>query len=139
MCPLRHRRLVNGSLPPGAALIDRGVHRLKDLQEPEHVFELQHPDLRTEFPPLKSLDARPHNLPVQLSSFIGRAKDWRPSASSSSEHRLVTLLGPGGMGKTRLALQAAADQIDDFPDGAWFVDLSAVATRNGSQQRLAPR
>ena len=90
-------------------------------------LELQHPDLRTEFPPLRSLDARRHNLPVQLSSFIGREKELAAVGELMQEHRLVTLLGPGGMGKTRLALQAAADQIDAFPDGAWFVDLSAVA------------
>ena len=119
--------MADGALPDGARLIDRGVHRLKDLQEPEHVYELQHPDLRTEFPPLKSLDARRHNLPVQLSSFIGREKELAAVGELMQEHRLVTLLGPGGMGKTRLALQAAADQIDAFPDGAWFVDLSAVA------------
>ena len=119
--------LANDALPDGARLIDRGVHRLKDLQEPEHVYELQHPDLRTEFPPLKSLDARRHNLPVQLSSFIGREEELADVGELVQEHRLVTLLGPGGMGKTRLALQAAADQIDAFPDGAWFVDLSAVA------------
>jgi predicted ATPase/class 3 adenylate cyclase len=119
--------LVNGSLPPGAQLLDRGIHRLKDLQEPEHVYELQHPDLRTEFPPLRSLDVRRHNLPVQLSSFIGRERELASVGELIRGHRLVTLLGPGGMGKTRLALQAAADQIDAFPDGAWFVDLSAVA------------
>ena len=119
--------LAADSLPDGARLIDRGIHRLKDLQEPEHVFELQHPDLRTEFPPLKSLDARRHNLPVQLSSFIGREQELAAVGELIREQRLVTLLGPGGMGKTRLALQTAADQIDAFPDGAWFVDLSAVA------------
>ena len=118
--------LVTHDLPPGAQLIDRGVHRLKDLQEPERVFELQHPDLRTEFPPLKSLDARPHNLPVQLSSFVGRDEELAKVGDLVKEHRLVTLLGPGGIGKTRLALQAAADQIDAFPDGAWVVDLAPI-------------
>jgi len=118
--------LVSHDLPPGAQLIDRGVHRLKDLQEPEHVFELQHPDLRTEFPPLKSLDARPHNLPVQLSSFVGREDELAKVGDLVKTHRLVTLLGPGGIGKTRLALQAAADQIDAFPDGAWVVDLAPI-------------
>jgi predicted ATPase/class 3 adenylate cyclase len=118
--------LVSGQLPPGAVLIDRGVHRLKDLHEPEHVFELQHPDLRTEFPPLRSLDSRPHNLPIQLSSFVGRDDELTAVGALVREHRLVTLLGPGGIGKTRLALQVAADQIDAFPDGAWFVDLAAI-------------
>lgn len=118
--------LVSGHLPAGAQLIDRGVHRLKDLHEPEHVYELQHPDLRTEFPPLKSLDARPHNLPVQLSSFIGRDEELQTVGALVREHRVVTLLGPGGIGKTRLALQVAADGIDAFPDGAWFVDLGST-------------
>jgi predicted ATPase len=118
--------LVSGSLPDGAQLIDRGVHRLKDLQEPEHVYELQHPDLRTEFPPLKSLDARPNNLPIQLSSFVGRDEELTQVGALVRDHRLVTLLGPGGIGKTRLALQVAADQIDQFPEGAWFVDLSST-------------
>ena len=117
--------LVSGSLPDGAQLIDRGVHRLKDLQEPEHVYELQHPDLRTEFPPLKSLDARPNNLPIQLSSFVGRDDELAQVGALVRDHRLVTLLGPGGIGKTRLGLQVAADQIDQFPEGAWFVDLSS--------------
>ena len=118
--------LVNGNLPPGAVLLDRGIHRLKDLHEPEHVYELQHPDLRTEFPPLRSLDARPNNLPIQLSSFVGREGELAAIGALIRDHRLVTLLGPGGIGKTRLALQAAADQIDQFPDGAWFVDLSTL-------------
>ena len=76
--------LVNGNLPPGATLLDRGIHRLKDLHEPEHVFELQHPDLRTDFPPLRSLDAGPHNLPTQLSSFVGREEELATSAASSA-------------------------------------------------------
>ena len=76
---------------------------------------------------------------MQLSSFIGREKELAAVGELMQEHRLVTLLGPGGMGKTRLALQAAADQIDAFTDGAWFVDLSAVADAERSPQRLAPR
>ena len=119
-------RLVGSDLPPGARLVDRGVHRLKDLQEPEHVFELQHPDLRASFPPLKSLDARPHNLPMQISSFVGRESELASVKRLIDGHRLVTLLGPGGIGKTRLALQAAADQIEHFADGVWFVDLAPI-------------
>ena len=129
--------LVNGSLPSGATLVDRGVHRLKDLQEPEHVFELQHPDLRTEFPPLKSLDARPHNLPVQLSSFVGREDELATVSILIREHRLVTLLGPGGIGKTRLALQAGADQIEQFTDGVWFVDLAPLHEASRIAQAIA--
>jgi predicted ATPase/class 3 adenylate cyclase len=129
--------LVRGQLPTGAQLIDRGVHRLKDLQEPEHVYELQHPDLRTEFPPLKSLDARRHNLPIQLSSFVGRDDELETVGALIRDHRLVTLLGPGGIGKTRLALQVAADGIDEFPDGAWFVDLAATTDAGAIPDAIA--
>ena len=129
--------LVNGSLPPGATLLDRGTHRLKDLAEPEHVFELQHPDLRTDFPPLRSLDARPHNLPTQLSSFVGREGELATVSRLIRENRLVTLLGPGGIGKTRLALQAAADQIDHFPNGAWFVDLASLREADRIPEAIA--
>ena len=129
--------LVKSDLPDGAQLIDRGVHRLKDLQEPEHVFELQHPSLRTEFPPLKSLDVRPHNLPIQLSSFVGRDEELEAIGALVREYRLVTLLGPGGIGKTRLALHVAADQIDQFADGAWFVDLSSTTEAGAIPDAIA--
>ncbi|HJP88102.1 MAG TPA: adenylate/guanylate cyclase domain-containing protein [Candidatus Limnocylindrales bacterium] len=129
--------LVRGDLPAGAVLIDRGVHRLKDLHEPEHVYELQHPDLRTEFPPLKSLDARPHNLPIQLSSFVGRDDELQAIGALVRDHRLVTLLGPGGIGKTRLALQATADAIDQFKDGVWFVDLAPTVGADAIPDAIA--
>lgn len=123
--------LIGHDLPVDVHLVDRGAHRLKDLQEPEHVFEVQYAGGRTEFPPLRSLDARRHNLPVQLSTFVGREGEITAAGRSVVEHRLVTLLGPGGVGKTRLALQAAAGAIDEFADGAWFVDLAA--TRDAGQ------
>lgn len=118
--------LVRDTLPTGASLTDLGVHRLKDLGEPEHIYQLVHPQLRSQFPPLRSLDSRPHNLPIQISSFIGRDVELGAVRDLVAEHRLITLLGPGGIGKTRLALHAAADALDHVRDGCWFVDLSSI-------------
>ena len=117
--------LARGQLPDGVTLLDLGVHRLKDLLEPEHVFELRRPDA-VEFPPLASLDALPHNLPVQLTSFVGREAEIEEVSQLVRRHRLVTLTGAAGCGKTRLALQVAAELLTDERDGVWFVDLAAV-------------
>ena len=121
--------LVRGSLPQGAELRDLGEHRLRDLLEPEHVFQLLHPDLPAEFPPLHTLDARPHNLPVQLTPLIGRDGAIARICSMLERDgaRLVTLTGPGGTGKTRLALAVAAELLDHFPDGAWLVDFAHLS------------
>src|SRR5262245_53691396 len=97
--------VVRDALPAGAALRDLGAHRLKDLQRPERVFQLLYPDLPGEFPPLRTLDARPHNLPVQVTSFVGREREVAAVRAALEAHRLVTLTGVGGCGKTRLALQ----------------------------------
>ena len=118
--------LAADALPADASLRDLGTHRLKDLGEPEHVYQLVHPELRAEFPALKSLGAHPHNLPVQLSSFVGREAEVAELGQLLGQYRLVTLLGPGGIGKTRLALQVAAEQLEAFPDGVFFVDLAPV-------------
>jgi predicted ATPase/class 3 adenylate cyclase len=115
-------------LPPGASLLDLGAHRLKDLLQPEHIYQLVVPGLTAEFPPIKSLDRQPHNLPAQSTSLIGRHDEVAHVRELlTGGTRLVTLTGPGGTGKTRLALQAAADLIDAFADGAWFVGLSPLA------------
>jgi predicted ATPase/class 3 adenylate cyclase len=148
--------LVAGTLPPGAVLRDLGRHRLKDLQRPEQVFELLHPDLPSDFPPLKSLEALPNNLPLQTTRFIGREgalaglrellapgsrHDQRPTTNDQrptirepgagsrgpGANRLVTLTGMGGCGKTRLSVQVAADLLEEYPDGVWFVELAALA------------
>jgi hypothetical protein len=113
-------------LPPDAGLRDLGEHRLKDLFQPEHLFQLVHPALAGDFPPLETLSRRPNNLPTQTSEFLGRELQLAAIRSllEAAGVRLVTLTGPGGIGKTRLALQTAADQIDRFEDGVYFVDLS---------------
>ena len=119
--------LVRDALPAGARLRDLEEHRLKDLQRPERVAQLAAPDLLGEFPPLRTLDALPNNLPLQLTSFAGREPDLAEVVRLVAGQRLVTLTGPGGCGKTRLALQAAADVVDAFADGAWLAELAPLA------------
>jgi predicted ATPase/class 3 adenylate cyclase len=119
--------LALGDLPPDAALRDLGAHRLKDLPRPEHIFQLTTPDLPAEFPPLRSLGASPNNLPLQLSSFIGRQRELDELKALLSANRLLTLTGPGGTGKTRLALRLASDELESFADGAWIVELAALS------------
>jgi predicted ATPase len=114
-------------LPPGVGLLPLGEHRLRGLQRPLRVFQLAHPDLRALFPPLRSLDTLPTNLPAPLTGFVGRVNERAELIVLLAEHRLVTLAGPGGSGKTRLAAQSAADVADGFPDGVWWVDLAPVA------------
>jgi predicted ATPase/class 3 adenylate cyclase len=118
--------LIQHSLPDGVELVDLGEHRLKDLPHPERLFQLSIDGLPSEFPPPRTLDARPNNLPAQMSSFIGRDDVIREVEAALEETRLLTLTGPGGTGKTRLALEVAYRRLPSFPDGAWFVDLSAV-------------
>jgi predicted ATPase/class 3 adenylate cyclase len=120
------RMLVRGELPTDVSLIDLGSHRLKDLAQPEHVWMLASTGLPSQFPPLTSLDAFPNNLPIQITSFRGREQDLEDLKTLLDEHRLVTLHGPGGMGKTRLGVQAGADVLEQFPDGVWLVDLASL-------------
>jgi predicted ATPase/class 3 adenylate cyclase len=119
--------LAASSLPIGVSLQDLGTHRLKDLTDPVHLYQLTHPDIRSDFPPPITLDARPHNLPLQTTEFLGRDEELAAIETmlNSPGARLVTLTGPGGAGKTRIALQVAAEQVDRFGDGVFFVDLSA--------------
>jgi predicted ATPase/DNA-binding SARP family transcriptional activator len=121
--------LLADELPDGTSLRDLGEHRLKDLGRPERVFQLDIAGIDTEFPPLRSLDNRQlsNNLPAQFSSFIGRSTEQAELAELIDQSRLVTVTGPGGAGKTRLALQVAADLLDGSGDGVWFVDLAPLS------------
>ena len=120
------RALVAQSLPPDVELRDLGRHRLKDLTQPEHIYETVIAGLSSQFPPLRSLDATPNNLPTQLTSFVGRTREVAEARRLLSGTRLLTLTGPGGTGKTRLSLQLAAEVISDYPDGVFFVPLGPI-------------
>ena len=121
------RDLVDEGLPPGASLRALGTHRLKDLAEPTEIYQLVHPDLPADFPPLNSLDILANNLPTQTTRFIGRQREVAAVRELASAQRLLTLSGTGGAGKTRLALQVAADLVDTFKDGVWLVELGPIA------------
>ncbi len=118
--------LAIGSLPPGVTLVDLGQHRLKDLSRPEHLWQLAIDGLPSVFPAPKTLEATPNNLPLQLTSFLGRQREVDEVTALVNANRLVTLTGPGGTGKTRLALQVAAEASDRFPDGVYFVALEPI-------------
>jgi len=119
--------LIARTLRAGVTLRDLGEHRLKDLDRPEHLFQVAADELPQDFPPVRSLDVRPTNLPLQLTSFIGRDREVARVKELLAETRLLTMTGPGGTGKTRLALQAAAALLDDFADGCFFVPLSPIS------------
>ncbi len=118
--------LVQGQMPLQATLHDLGAHRLKDLAYPEQVYQVLAPDLPRDFPPLRSLAALPNNLPLQLTSFVGRDEEVAEIQTLLVKSRLVTLVGSGGVGKTRTSLQVAADRLDAYPDGAWVVELAPL-------------
>src|SRR5215208_3037649 len=123
------QELVRDQLPVGTELRDLGEHRLKDLARPERVFELLAPDLPAGFPPLRTLESRPNNLPMQPTPLVGREREVEDVRGRllAPEVRLLTLTGPGGTGKTRLALQAAADLLEEFVDGVFFVALATIS------------
>ena len=120
------RELVRDSLPENAELLDLGEKRLKDLLRPEHLYQLNALRLPSTFPPLKTLDSFPNNLPIHLTSFIGRENEIAEIKRELNEHRLVTLTGSGGTGKTRLSLQVAAELLEKFDHGVWFVELAPL-------------
>ena len=122
-------QLVQDQLPEHVSFLDLGVHRLKDLVQHEHVYQILHPRLESEFPPLRSLTktALPNNLPNQVTSFVGRDQEVTRISELIATTRIVTLTGAGGCGKTRLALRCAAEAADGFPDGVWFADLAPLS------------
>jgi predicted ATPase/class 3 adenylate cyclase len=119
--------LIRDELPPGVDLVDLGEHRLADLTRSERIFQVTRLDLTGSFPPLRSLGAHRHNLPVAPSSFIGRESELKAVRDLLRSSRLVTLCGVGGVGKTRLALQVAAGLLDVYPDGVFMVELASLA------------
>jgi predicted ATPase/class 3 adenylate cyclase/Tfp pilus assembly protein PilF len=129
--------LVAGRLPPDVSLRDLGSVRLKDLSSPEHLYQIVHPQLQADFPPLRSLEATPNNLPQQVTSFVGRRKEVAETEAMLGNSRMLTFTGPGGSGKTRLCLQVAADLLDQFADGAWLVELAPLTEPNLVPQTVA--
>ena len=117
--------MIGGSLN-GITLKDLGEHTLKDLGRPERIYQVVHPELRDDFPNLQSLGAHPNNLPIQLTTFVGRDLELNDVVKRLHDSRLLTLTGVGGSGKTRLALQAAAESTDEYPNGIWLVELAAI-------------
>ncbi len=120
--------LMIADMPPETSLLNLGSHRLKDLSTPERVYQLVSSELRSQFAPLRSLDVVPNNLPLQLTTFIGREEEVAEIKQTLVRARLVTLVGAGGVGKTRTALQVGADLLETHPDGVWFVDLAQLAS-----------
>ena len=131
--------LVADSLPPGAALLDLGVHRLRDLTEAEHIHQLCHPDLVDTFPKLRTMEGPGDTLPSQLTTFVGREAEIAEVEALLREHRLVTLSGSGGAGKTRLALQVAEDLVGEFPHGLRFTELAALVDDDVFVNEVAER
>jgi predicted ATPase/class 3 adenylate cyclase/Tfp pilus assembly protein PilF len=131
------KQVAESGLPADVALRDLGMHRLKDLHEWEHLFQVVHAGLPADFPRLRSIDTLPNNLPRKLTSFVGRERELAEIKDLIRASPLVTIVGIGGAGKTRLALQAAADLLPEFRDGAWVVDLAPVSDPKQVTQAVA--
>src|ERR671925_447574 len=119
--------LVQERLPNHVQLIDMGERQLKDVFRLEHIYQVVAPDIQSDFPPLNTLETFKHNLPQQLTSFIGREREIDEAKKLLTLTRTLTFTGPGGTGKTRLSLQVAADQIVNFKDGVWWIELAPLA------------
>lgn len=119
-------QLVADSLPDRVTLRDLGLHGLRDISRPEHIYQLLHPDLTGEFPPLRSVEAERSNLPEPLTSFVGRDAELSALAKLMNQARMVTITGPGGIGKSRLAVELARRRAGHWADGTWLVDLSPI-------------
>ena len=126
VCSQATADLARDGLAEGVLFVDLGEHRLRDLSRPERVYQVSAPGVLAEFPPLRSLDAFTTNLAPQRTSFVGRDAELAAVKDALADARLVTLTGVGGVGKTRLAVQAAAAMLAEFPDGVWLVELAAV-------------
>ena len=128
---------LSETLPPEIRLRSLGRHRLKDLTQPQEIWQVVGPRLPDDFPPLRSLEALPHNLPGQLTSFIGREAEMETAREMLGRTRLLTLTGMGGSGKTRLALQVAGEALDDYAGGVWLVELAALSDPELVTQEVA--
>jgi len=126
--------LLRDRLPEGISFRDLGAVRLRDLSSAERIYQVEHAALRREFPALRSLEATPNNLPQQVTTFVGRDREQQEVKAALAKTRLLTLSGIGGLGKTRLSLQVAADVLSDYPDGVWFVELAPI-----TDERLVPQ
>jgi hypothetical protein len=131
------RVIVGRNLPKDVSLRDLGNYRLKDLNEVEHLHQLVIPGLPSDFPRLKSIEIMPNNLPVQLTSFIGREREIEEIKRLLGNARLMTLTGAGGIGKTRLAIEIARQMGDLYPDGLWLVDFAALPESSLILQAIA--
>ncbi|MEP7378622.1 MAG: adenylate/guanylate cyclase domain-containing protein [Chloroflexota bacterium] len=120
------KALADRSLPAGISLRDLGRHRLKDLPTPEHIYQLELDGLPADFPAIRSLDARPNNLPMPVTTFVGRERQIGQIRERLAASRLLTLTGPGGTGKTRLSIRVAEELLDEYRDGSWFVPLEVL-------------
>jgi predicted ATPase/class 3 adenylate cyclase len=129
--------LAQGEMPPKTTFRDLGSQRLKDLAQPEQVYQLVAPELAQDFPPLRSLDALPNNLPLQITSFVGRDAEIAALKDRLAHTRLLTLVGSGGVGKTRLALQVGADVLDQYEDGVWLVEFAPLSDADLTPSVLA--
>ena len=118
---------MGGALPDGLTLVELGSHQLRDLIEPALIYQIQAPGLPSSFAPLRSLNRAPHNLPSQLTPLVGRDQALAEIRPLLERERLVTLIGPGGMGKTRLAIQLGAELQESFPDGVWLAEFAAIS------------
>ncbi len=122
-------QLAADGLPPGTELRDLGEHRLRDIPEPQRLFEVSHPDLPRVDSPLRTLSARPNNLPAQPTSFIGRDREMTDiKARVLAGAPIISLIGPGGCGKTRLAIEVAGELLGEYPDGVWLVELAEISS-----------
>src|SRR5215216_4910132 len=119
--------LVKDELPHETELRDLGERRLKDIVRPERIYQVIAADLLSKFPPLTTLESIQHNLPAQLTSFIGREQEITEARAAIASTRILTFIGPGGTGKTRLSLQVAAEQLSEFKDGVWLIELAQLA------------